>query len=328
MEAYLGRCLESLLIPKLDALEVIVVNDGSHDRTSEIAHEFADKYPGTYRVIDKPNGNYGSCINAALPTVTARYVRLLDADDYYDTCALRDFVDTLQIIDADAVFTGYRVVDNYGNEGKSLYASLLPYNVPHDFSVVDIQLQNYDIQMHALTFKTEVFKRFNYVQTEGVSYSDSEWVIYPLSYCNSVIFLELLVYNYVKGRNGQTVSKQMLRKHYADIIKVGHDSIDFIVHNNILNQEFAEKQLALKHIYAFIIALLNRDKTSLKLFNDHDKYVASKSQTIYTSSDSHTLLRFYRMMGSPTGSLFSWMGTAWIHMDNLLKKVCQMTYNL
>lgn len=65
MEAYLPKCLGSLVIADealLQKLDVIVVNDGSKDRTSEIAHGFETKYPGVFRVIDKPNGHYGSCI--------------------------------------------------------------------------------------------------------------------------------------------------------------------------------------------------------------------------------------------------------------------------
>ena len=64
MEAYILKALESLVIPRnLDALDVLVINDGSKDRSSELAHSFADKYPQSFRVIDKENGNYGSCIN-------------------------------------------------------------------------------------------------------------------------------------------------------------------------------------------------------------------------------------------------------------------------
>ena len=88
MEAYLPRCLGSLVVDDkalLQKLDVIVVNDGSKDRTSEIAHEFESKYPGVFRVIDKTNGHYGSCINAALPVAEGEYVKVLDADDSVDT---------------------------------------------------------------------------------------------------------------------------------------------------------------------------------------------------------------------------------------------------
>ena len=68
MQDYLRRCLESLIVPEkqMKQLEVLVINDGSKDNSSAIAHEYQDKYHDTFRVIDKGNGNYGSCVNRGL----------------------------------------------------------------------------------------------------------------------------------------------------------------------------------------------------------------------------------------------------------------------
>jgi len=73
----------------MDMLEIIVVNDGSNDNSSAIAHEYAENYPHNYIVIDKPNGNYGSCINAALKIATGKYFRICDADDRYNKINLQ-----------------------------------------------------------------------------------------------------------------------------------------------------------------------------------------------------------------------------------------------
>ena len=60
MEGYLARGLKSVLgISDPSVLDVIVVNDGSKDRTSEIAHSFERRYEGIVTVVDKENGNYG-----------------------------------------------------------------------------------------------------------------------------------------------------------------------------------------------------------------------------------------------------------------------------
>ena len=101
MEAYLPKCLGSLIIDEqelLQKLDVIVVNDGSKDRTSEIAHEFETKYPGVFRVVDKTNGHYGSCINAGLAVATGTFIKVLDADDYYLTDIFKDY---LAVVDAE-----------------------------------------------------------------------------------------------------------------------------------------------------------------------------------------------------------------------------------
>ena len=78
MEAFLDQCLKSVTrfdIP--DSLEVIVVNDGSKDRTSEIAHAYQKMRPDIIQVIDKENGHYGSCINKGLEVATGKYFRPL-----------------------------------------------------------------------------------------------------------------------------------------------------------------------------------------------------------------------------------------------------------
>ena len=80
MEALLPRCLDSLLVDgALEQLEAIVVNDGSRDGSLAIANSYKERFPDTVTVIDKPNGNYGSTINAALPVAKGKYVKVLDA---------------------------------------------------------------------------------------------------------------------------------------------------------------------------------------------------------------------------------------------------------
>ena len=84
MEKYLKNGLDSLIISeRKERVEVIVVNDGSKDRSLEIAAEYVEKYPSVFRLIDKPNGNYGSCINAALKIASGKYIKIMDADDHF-----------------------------------------------------------------------------------------------------------------------------------------------------------------------------------------------------------------------------------------------------
>ena len=59
VESYIGQCLDSFIVPEvMEKIEVLVIDDGSRDRSPQIAQEYQKKYPGTYRVIHKENGGH------------------------------------------------------------------------------------------------------------------------------------------------------------------------------------------------------------------------------------------------------------------------------
>ena len=222
MEKYIGKCLDSLLIPEFDQVEVLVVNDGSKDCSSEIAHSYADRYPGSIRVIDKPNGNYGSCINAALPQCTGRYVKVLDADDTFDTAAFSQFVRKLKDCNEDAIITNYITVNEFDKESAKSDFNSWNINfdeiIPMDSAWQVIRKQF--ILMHMLTYKWSIFSKFNYHQTEGISYTDREWASIPICCCNDFRFLNLQVYKYLLGREGQTMSPAQMSAKFSHLLQV------------------------------------------------------------------------------------------------------------
>ena len=133
MEPYLRHCLDSLIIDKgMDELEVFVINDGSKDRSSKIAREYQDKYPNTFYVIDKVNGNYGSCINRGLKEATGKYIKVLDADDCFNARALQDVIQRLMNIDTDVILTNYVIVRNEKTESFFLNPKIRNYHPIHD----------------------------------------------------------------------------------------------------------------------------------------------------------------------------------------------------
>ena len=93
-EGYMAKCIESLLVGGED-VEIIVVDDGSKDRTAEIADEYAAKYPTIVKAIHKPNGGHGSAVNAGLENATGLFFKVVDSDDWVKEIAYRKILSTL-----------------------------------------------------------------------------------------------------------------------------------------------------------------------------------------------------------------------------------------
>lgn len=225
MEAYLSHCIESVLrTPSLAAVEIVVVNDGSKDRTSRIAHEYADRFSDTVRVIDKPNGNYGSTINAALKEVRGEYVKILDADDSFDGSRVAEFLAFLRKMQGvDMVVTPFveiigrkqRKVE-YNLYGRKLYEYGKQYNVESVFDDGAIRF----FMMHGVCYRTELLRSMGYRQTEGISYTDQEWVFYPLFKVQTVAFADIPLYRYNLSREGQTMDAKVQMRSLAQLVAV------------------------------------------------------------------------------------------------------------
>ena len=79
-EDYLERCVDTLMPDSTD-VEIIIVNDGSKDRTAEIADRYREKYPDTVRVVHKENGGHGSAVNKGLELAKGQYLKVVDSDE-------------------------------------------------------------------------------------------------------------------------------------------------------------------------------------------------------------------------------------------------------
>lgn len=80
---YLRSALESLKGQRFTDIEVLCVNDGSTDGSQEVMEEFAAS-DGRFRVIEKPNGGYGSAVNVGLDQAAGEYVGILEPDDWVE----------------------------------------------------------------------------------------------------------------------------------------------------------------------------------------------------------------------------------------------------
>ena len=83
VEQYLDKGLTSYSDDRFNGrLEIIVVNDGSKDKTQEIAEGYAKRFPNIFKVINKENGGHGSAVNAGIDNATGKYFRIIDGERF------------------------------------------------------------------------------------------------------------------------------------------------------------------------------------------------------------------------------------------------------
>lgn len=220
VERFLEKTLSSLILKTecLKWIEIIIVNDGSKDKTSEIAHDYMEKYPESVVVIDKANGGYGSTINASLQVAKGKYYKLLDGDDWYNEETLSDFIHYLSRTDADLIISPYieynettktsRVVDNHSDVSSE------------STEIKNVVFSNARFAMHEIAVNTQKLRDINVLITEHCFYTDTEYVLYSLIASTSIARYEHPVYCYRIGAEGQSVSLAGMRKHSPELLTV------------------------------------------------------------------------------------------------------------
>ena len=288
MEKYLRRCIDSLLIPEIEKLEIIIVNNASTDSTPEIAQEYYNKYPNSIKVINiDVNGHYGKAVNHALKNATGKYFKLLDADDWYDTKGLSTFVNVLSHSDVDLIITNVSIEYANGKKAKHIIAQNVEYGKiikrgTNEFKKIDFYA---NIGMHKIAYKTSILHNMHFSMTENIPYVDNEYAYYPFEYINSILFVNTILYKYFIGREGQTIDKRSMIRNSSSLLKVITKMLDLYTETNPSpeTQLFNTLYLctALTTYYHIKLVLQNKNKNEDKKLKELDSLVKSKGNNLY-----------------------------------------------
>lgn len=246
VEKYLNTCLTSFLnLDVIDKIEVIVVDDGSKDRTAQIAREYIERYPDVFRLISKENGGHGSAINVGTSVAVGRYIKVIDADDWVVTENLKYFVEKIQDCTADVVLNPYHQVDMKTGEKTVWKMFLENYETFYTLEDVVQNWKSFDrcFAFHGICYNREFYQKYRYELPEKIFYEDHEYTTIPCSYAKSIYPMDLYLYQYLVGNSEQSVSVANRLKRMSHVEKVTED---LIYHYNA-HPEFSEA--AKEYIY-------------------------------------------------------------------------------
>lgn len=298
MEEYIGNCLNSLLIKEqFDNLEIIVVNDGSKDKSLNIALQYQKKYPQSIKVIDKQNGNYGSCVNRGLKEATGKYIKILDSDDTFNTETLQNLIKILNEINVDAVFTDYVIVNKESIvKFQSNYS--FPTHKPFKFNeYCNNEITMKQINMHTVMYKRENLITINYHQTEGISYTDQEWVFLPVLTISTAFYYEYPLYQYLIGRDGQTMDENIFTKNINQLAIVILSLIKNYTEQNLTKSSFQKKYSLCRILGELDIiyqTYLFRNYQKINELINLDNKIKEMNKEIYLRSNDITINKSFK----------------------------------
>ena len=217
-EETVSKALESCLTKNMNDLEVLVVDDGSEDRTFQEADQFVSAHPDTFRVIRQTNGGYGSALMTGLAQARGKYFRTLDCDDWFDPHAMEDLVDYLKSCDTDLVFSNYCTVRD--EQVQTVFDVCKGRVARQVYPCDDPQETPVDMEIHGMTCRTSLLRESGVRLPFHCSYTDMAYTYIGMCAARNMSFLPVTLYHYRLGRDGQSVSLENYQKHFEDYARV------------------------------------------------------------------------------------------------------------
>ena len=208
-ESFLNKCLDSMLVPELlEKLEILVVNDGSTDRTAEIAEGYCARYPDTVRLISQENKGHGGALNTGCAAAAGKYLKVVDADDWVETKNLPELIRLLEGCGSDVVLTHYHTIDIGTGEIKNWRSFPEVFGKAYTFGEIMSDWRSFDrsLTFHGITYRREFYQKHGQPLLEHVFYEDHQYATFPCCHAESVTPFDLFLYDYRIGDVNQSVS--------------------------------------------------------------------------------------------------------------------------
>ena len=260
VEAYLRRCIDSILQQDYEPMEIILVDDGSPDNCPQICDEYAKK-DSRITVIHKPNGGLSSARNAGIEIAKGKYMVFVDSDDQWNNGLLRLLMDAVSKAVAipltffsgvglysdgsvrkrsDGVFPfdDYRLMsrDDY-------YSMIISHGNLHESACTVVILKDFFIK-NALFFKDKIIGE------------DTEWMFRCLRSVDKVAVYNIPLYLCTVGRPG-SIQQTASTKSIMDAVSIIERSIDYYkIH---IDDPAKEYELAhCSYLWSICLGLFNR----------------------------------------------------------------------
>ncbi len=292
------KCVDSLIVEG-EGIEIIIVDDGSTDRTAEIADTYARDYPDIVKVIHQENGGHGEAVNTGLRHASGVYFKVVDSDDWVDTSAyqkirnvLKAYKDANNCID---MFISNFVYEKIGIKHKKTmtYESAFPQNKVFTWRDVKIFKKGQYLLMHSVIYRTELLRECGLKLPAHTFYVDNIFVYYPLPYVKTMYYLNLDFYRYYIGREDQSVHESVMIRRIDQQLKVNYRMIE----DYKLSDRTAIPNRKLRHYMRNYLEIMMVVSSIMLICSDSEEKLQKKKQLWEYLKESDRKTYFYLKYG-------------------------------
>ena len=181
-EETIEHCINSVLSQTYSTIEVIVVDDGSHDRTATIVKS---QYPNIKCISIPHNGSPGYVRNRGVMQATGFYIGFIDADDYWDPIVIEELLDGFKRNPNAMLSYGTLTYDGGEHDGENVHA----LRTPHEGYVFSKLLRKNFIQMHPALLKRSILSKTGcFDETLNVDIAEDYDLWLRITYYYPVVF--------------------------------------------------------------------------------------------------------------------------------------------
>lgn len=233
VEKYVQKSIESLINQTLQDIEIIIVNDGSTDKSKEIIKSYEEKYKDKIKYIEKENGGAADARNYGIAHATGEYIAFLDSDDYAE-------LDMFE-----------KMYNKAKEDSSSIVECDFYWEYPHKRKLDAGMIYTNKKEMLLLTrvipwnklIKRNIIDSNNIMFPKGLRYEDVEFTYKLVPYCDKISFVKEPLVHYVQRKS--SVSYEYNEK-TRDIFTV----LDNVINYYKTNELYEEYKLQLEYIYA------------------------------------------------------------------------------
>ncbi len=305
-EAYMEKCIESLL-PGGKDVEILIVDDGSSDRTAEIADAYAAQYPDIIQAIHQPNGGHGAAVNTGLKHASGVYFKVVDSDDWLDRDSylrvLKRLRTLIKLNTLPDMFLANYVYEKEGSKHKAVMRQKgFPKEKMFSWDDVGHLFKGHYILMHSVIYRTQMLHDCGLQLPEHTFYVDNIYVYKPLPYVKNMYYMDVDLYRYYIGREDQSVNEQTMIRRIDQQIRVNKimfADVNLLAVKDRKCRRYMFNYLEIVTTITVTLAILSGTKENLHKRDELWEYMKQTDRQLYSKLHHSVISRYMNLPGRP-----------------------------